>query len=620
MHKMNIKGRSTLGPRQSCQSCLNLLYFSYLPNFFLILVIYLLGFGQSYAAQNTAPPLPERVLVVYNANVPASQEVADYYSNKRGIPAANKCAIKPLHTDSIDWYDYEINVRHPVKSCLNAAGKDRILYLVFAWQTPFRIGNVPTPSGRESRALDQFIANIWNDNVPDVTEITNHRYFAATQSQGNVYPPFVSFADYRNQPGAELIYSVWRLDASTKDLAQGLVDKALQAEAKGLQGQACFDRRFGAVAALEDWSYGAGDWDLFRAADFAKKTGLSVTEDEQEVEFGTAPAPLRCENVALYAGWYSYNNYNDAFSWATGAIGFHLDSGSALDPRSGANWSANALQRGITVTSGAVNEPYLEGLPHADGVFRNLFEGANVGDAFLRNTAFLQWMIINIGDPLYRPFSGGRAPFNSSSFAQNSLAFDSTFIVGGKAITATVNLAAPAPVGGTEVKLTNTRPGAATVPDSLRIPAGATSATFPITTTATTYYQPAIITATFNNETIANTLTVAPLLSAITFAPPIVAADTEKTGTIFLNDYAPSSGATITLTSDNPAVVPLPSIIQIAAGQAKATFTVITRVVTTNTTVIITASHNGAMETASLAVVPIKRRIVPSRSVYINSK
>ena len=347
---------------------------------------------------------------------------------------------------------------------------------------------------------------------------------------------------------------------------------------------------------------------------------MSVTEDEQEAEFGTVPAPLRCENVALYAGWYSYNNYNDAFSWATGAIGFHLDSGSALDPRSGANWSANALQRGITVTSGAVNEPYLEGLPHADGVFRNLFEGANVGDAFLRNTAFLQWMIINIGDPLYRPFSGGRAPFNSSSFAQNSLAFDSTFIVGGKAITATVNLAAPAPVGGTEVKLTNTRPGAATVPDSLRIPAGATSATFPITTTATTYYQPAIITATFNNETIANTLTVAPLLSAITFAPPIVAADTEKTGTIFLNDYAPSSGATITLTSDNPAVVPLPSIIQIAAGQAKATFTVITRVVTTNTTVIITASHNGAMETASLAVVPIKRRIVPSRSVYINSK
>ena len=31
--------------------------------------------------------------------------------------------------------------------------------------------------------------------------------------------------------------------------------------------------------------------------------------------------------------WYSYNNYPDAFTWNTGAIGFHLDSSSAADPR-----------------------------------------------------------------------------------------------------------------------------------------------------------------------------------------------------------------------------------------------------------------------------------------------
>jgi hypothetical protein len=32
----------------------------------------------------------------------------------------------------------------------------------------------------------------------------------------------------------------------------------------------------------------------------------------------------------------------------------------------------------------------------------------NVGDAIFRNTAWIHWMIINIGDPLYRPFSGAR--------------------------------------------------------------------------------------------------------------------------------------------------------------------------------------------------------------------
>ncbi len=564
-------------------------------------------------ALSQSASLSDRVLVVYNTNHSASQEVADYYVSKRGIPTANKCAISPSDAAAVDWYEYETKVRAPIKTCLNTVGKERILYIVFATQTPFRIDNVPVAAGRELRALDSFIADIWNDRIADVTELASHSYFADNQTQGNVYPPFVALADYRNQAGAALLYSVWRLDAATVDLAKGLVDKALQAEANGLQGQGCFDRRFGAAVMLEDWAYGAGDWDVFRAADVARRVGLTVIEDEQDAEFGTAPAPLRCENVALYAGWYSYNNYNDAFSWATGAIGFHLDSGSALDPRGGANWSANALQRGITVTSGAVNEPYLEGLPHADGVFRNLFAGANVGDAFLRNTAFLQWMVLNLGDPLYRPFPGGRAPFNAPSFAQNSFAFNSSFVVGGKSATATINLAAPAPTGGLEIKLTNARPGAATVPDAVRIAAGATQATFPITTFATPNYQAALITATINNEMLANTLTVAPLLAAITFAPSVVAADTAKTGTIFLNDVAPSGGVTIALTSDHPAVIEVPPTIVVAAGQTQATFTVSTRAVTTNTAVTITASHNGTTETASLTVVPTTRRIVPSR-------
>jgi hypothetical protein len=67
--------------------------------------------------------------------------------------------------------------------------------------------------------------------------------------------------------------------------------------------------------------------------------------------------------------------------------------------------------KGITVTAGAVEEPFLQGLPRPDGIFYNLLVGANVGDAFLRNTLWLKWMIINIGDPLYRPFAKKRVPF-----------------------------------------------------------------------------------------------------------------------------------------------------------------------------------------------------------------
>jgi uncharacterized protein (TIGR03790 family) len=205
-----------------------------------VFAVLLLTFGATSAVGQS---LAERVLVVYNANVPASQEVADYYVSKRGIPAANKCAIAPSDAAAVDWYEFETKIKTPLKSCLNAVGKERILYLVLAYQTPFRLHNVPVAAGRELRALDSFLADLWNDKVADVTELTSHAYFADLQSQGNVSPPFVALADYRNQAGAALLYSVWRLDAATIELAKGLVDKALQAEANGKRG-----KEFGAQA------------------------------------------------------------------------------------------------------------------------------------------------------------------------------------------------------------------------------------------------------------------------------------------------------------------------------------------------------------------------------------
>ena len=256
-------------------------------------------------------------------------------------------------------------------------------------------------------ALDQLTADIWDHTSADFAV---NPYYARNRSKQNVYPPFVSLADYRAAAGPT-IYSVWRLDAGDAELAKGLVDKAIFAESNGLAGRGCFDRNRGSISyAFPDAGYVSGDWDIYRAAEFAREMGFPVVEDANPEEFGTAPAPLRCDGAALYAGWYSLINYNDAFSWAPGAIGFHLDSGSALDPRGGRNWAANAIKNGITVTAGSVSEPYLEGLERVDGVFRNLFQGANVGDALLRNTYWLRWNVIYLGDPLYRPFPASVFP------------------------------------------------------------------------------------------------------------------------------------------------------------------------------------------------------------------
>jgi hypothetical protein len=94
---------------------------------------------------------------------------------------------------------------------------------------------------------------------------------------------------------------VWRLDAATLALAKGLVDKAIQAEnAGGAAGQACFDERFGGVNSLPDAVDNCGDWTLHAAAGFLGQAGISVTEDVNAAEFGTASAPLTCPNAAFY--------------------------------------------------------------------------------------------------------------------------------------------------------------------------------------------------------------------------------------------------------------------------------------------------------------------------------
>ena len=110
-----------------------------------------------------------------------------------------------------------------------------------------------------------------------------------TEAEGNAYTPFLSMAAFRSQNTA-LIYSVWRLDAATPALAQGLVDKAIAAEATGLTGQVCIDEttnRRGTISASEVPN-GNSAWPRTSR----REAGFSVTEDSNDAEFGTAPAPF----------------------------------------------------------------------------------------------------------------------------------------------------------------------------------------------------------------------------------------------------------------------------------------------------------------------------------------
>jgi uncharacterized protein (TIGR03790 family) len=562
---------------------------------FILLLCCFAGAAQALA-QN---PLAQRVLVVYDPTSSDSVNVANHYLAARSIPTANLCAISPPRADSLlTWSTYVWEVQHPIQSCLNTVGPNQILYIVFSYIRPFKL----TAQNNKVYAVDQYVADIWNqytatDAFPYPAQL--HPYFAVNQAQGNSYQPFLSLAAYRAQQGSLQIYSVWRLDGATAALAERLVDQAIEAEQNSLTGQACLDLAHGPIAKEFDAGVGSGDWELYMAGVFAGQAGFSVTEDSNPQEFGTPPAP-NCPNAALYSGWYSLNHYNNAFTWNTGAVGFHLDSLSAADPRTGPNWSANAIQHGITVTSGAVAEPYLQGLAYPDGVFANLFEGANVGDAFLRNEAWLKWMILNIGDPLYLPFSGGLPPFNAPN-PQGSLVLDPQFVVGPSQSVGTVNLPEPAPAGGTVVNLLSSKPSVASVPSSVTVPEGTTSANFNVSVVPQKSNVFVLISAS-GGITEQNTLGVVPLLGGLYLNSSSALGGGPVTTAVVLNNNAPAGGTTVTLTSSNPSVLPVPSSLLIQEGSYQSVFTLTTNPVSSSVGVKITASLDGTNISSSIAV------------------
>jgi hypothetical protein len=100
------------------------------------------------------------------------------------------------------------------------------------------------------------------------------------------------------------------------------------------------------------------------------------------------------------------------------------------------------------------------------------------GESALRNTRWLNWMIINLGDPLYRPFPKGLVPFNPPP-PQASLALASRHVLNGDSTMARITLEKPAPAGGTVVNLSSNLPKLVTAPESVVVPLWSHSGRFP---------------------------------------------------------------------------------------------------------------------------------------------
>ena len=201
---------------------------------------------------------------------------------------------------------------------------------------------------------------------------------------------------------------------------------------------------------------------------------------------------------------------------------------------------------------------------------------------------------------------GGGNPGNPSL---NSISLNPTSVVGGNSVTGTVTLTAAAPSGGFVVNLSSSNSSVASVPSSVTVPAGATSANFTVSTGVVSSSTNVTLTASAGSVARTATLTVNPpasniALEALTISPTMIIGGNSATGTVTLSAPAPAGGVVVQLRSSNSSRASVPSTVTVPAGARSANFTIRT---TSNfwafvTTVTITGTYNGISRSGQLTI------------------
>lgn len=340
---------------------------------------------------------PAQVLVVVNEASPESVELGAYYLQRRGIPESNLCRVTTVTGFHVTRAEYETQIAAPIRSFMETHGlTTRIRCLALMWGVPVKIGaqarpdapaDAPAPEYPDA-AVDNELALVWHGNYEIAMRQPNPVYWRSTNS----------VARGANGPAPRTLMAA-RLDGITAADARRLLDDALAAERKGLDGTFYLD------------AGGAYPWydEHFRAlAALVREHGsLPVVLDEKPTLFATGA----CPGTALYAGWYAYKRADQhigAFAWKRGAVGYHITSFSASELRDpdSKTWCNHLIRAGVAATLGPVSEPHLEAFPLPEEFWPLLLTGRwTLAECYWRTLPHASWQMTLIGDPLYRPFN-----------------------------------------------------------------------------------------------------------------------------------------------------------------------------------------------------------------------
>ncbi|MFN3728475.1 MAG: hypothetical protein ACK4XJ_02020 [Fimbriimonadaceae bacterium] len=302
------------------------------------------------------------------------------------------------------------------------------------------------------------------------------------------------------------------------------------------------------------------------------------------------------ENVVYVAlGGYTANNL-----WRTTNGGTTWTSITG----SGVTGLPNAPIRGIARHPDDANKLYVG---TEVGIFSSLDGGttwmANVGPA----NVSVDELVFMSGSNILLAATHGRGIWTATISNLGNLTINPTTIPGGAVAQGTISIGGNAPAGGVTINLSSSNTAAATVPSTVVIPAGQSSATFDVTANPTNVNLTSTITASLSGETKTAEVTVRPAaITSVTVneATFFGGSTTVVTGTVQLDGKASNTGYNVALGSSH-ATVTVPASVTIPNNQSQVDFAVTHNLTTTQRTITLTGTLNGVNRTATVTVNPI---------------
>jgi hypothetical protein len=176
-------------------------------------------------------------------------------------------------------------------------------------------------------------------------------------------------------------------------------------------------------------------------------------------------------------------------------------------------------------------------------------------------------------------------------------------VLRGHPVLGTITLNGPAPATGLLVTLSSANPAAALPPARVTVPAGQSTATFPVSTYRVRAATTVVLSAAAGGTNQTATLQILPAgITGLSLHVSRVRGGYGTTGRITLYSPAPAGGAVISLTSSHPAVAGVPATVTVPAGARTVSFPVTTFRPPASTSVAIGATYAGVTETVNLMV------------------